>query len=95
MFEVKLRIFQKGGKLFNDLIPIVNYQSAFSTGTEGSIFGTLSFGTVFGPGRPSFVFIGVTPSTYSVSSKSSDFLPNLISGFSCVPKTLIGIPKIP
>jgi hypothetical protein len=50
MFEVKLRIFQKAGKLFNDLIPIVNYQSAFSTGTEGSIFGTLSFEIVFGPG---------------------------------------------
>ena len=43
MFEVKLRIFQKAGKLFKDLIPIANYQSAFSTGTAGSIFGTLSF----------------------------------------------------
>lgn len=44
MFDVKLRIFKKSGKLFNDLIQLIaNYQSTFSTGTAGSIFGTLSF----------------------------------------------------
>lgn len=44
MFDVKLRIFKKSGKFFNDLIKLIqNYQSTFSTGTAGSIFGTLSF----------------------------------------------------
>ena len=44
MFDVKLRIFKKSGKLFNDLIKLIaNYQSTFSTGIDGSIFGTLSF----------------------------------------------------
>ena len=33
MFDVKLRIFKKSGKLFNDLIKLIaNHQSTFSTG---------------------------------------------------------------
>lgn len=44
MFDVKLRIFKKSGKLFNDLIKLIaNDQSTFSTGTAGTTFGMLSF----------------------------------------------------
>jgi len=44
MFDVKLQIFKKSGKLFNDLIQLIaNYQSTFLTRATGSIFRTLSF----------------------------------------------------
>jgi hypothetical protein len=68
MFEVKIRIFKKSGKFFNDLIKLItNYQSTFSTGVSFKIsilvLGILSLGTIAGPGKPSVVLTGVTPST--------------------------------
>ena len=99
MFDVKLRFFlQRRKNIFKDLIKL-NRKILFCFSTRNRLvrFRNTLIWTVaqwwLQVNRR--LLIGVTPSTYSVSSKSSDFLLIWCLDFSCVPNTLIGIPMMP